>query len=99
MAANLHSAHHRHGLLQKTEVVGDLADMAAGVHDRDVDLGVAIIRRNLEQGRVLARQRGDGPVLCKGCDKSIPQARLDAVPWADRCRDCQEKVENKSRRS
>jgi DnaK suppressor protein len=37
--------------------------------------------------------------ICESCQKKIPVKRLRAVPFATRCRDCQESIENVERRA
>ena len=45
-------------------------------------------RRNIEDA--LERIRSESFGRCLNCDTSIPMARLEALPFAERCRDCQE---------
>jgi DnaK suppressor protein len=36
--------------------------------------------------------------ICEGCHQEIPTTRLKAVPFATRCRGCQERAEEVARR-
>jgi len=69
------------------------------VADDDVDLGIVRV-----QGQILARikaalarlEAGEYGV-CEECGREIADNRLRAVPFATRCRDCQETIERARR--
>ena len=42
----------------------------------------------------IARLENDTYGLCQECDREIPAARLEALPFAPLCRDCQEDTES-----
>jgi DnaK suppressor protein len=46
----------------------------------------------------LARLEAGEYGICRDCDEEIPEARLRALPFASRCRDCQESAEAAERR-
>ena len=76
---------------------------SAGVADEDAQAlsemhQVLASRRNQGQAELLARiaaaltrlaQEPDLAGLCEECEEPIPPARLDAVPWATLCAECQ----------
>ena len=73
---------------------GDLAEEER--EDGEVSNTVEVLQRKLEQVEAaLARLRRGDYGACSDCRKSIPVARLDAVPSATRCKDCQTAVEKR----
>ena len=77
------------------ERVPDPNDQCAGISGMDVALhGINAHSDCLEQIRA-ARQRakaGQGGI-CTDCDEPIAEKRLRALPWAERCTDCQARKE------
>ena len=74
-----------------------LADTATETYDRELDY-------TLEEnsGHVLAeidaalKRIEEGTYgVCSNCGKSIPEARLEALPWATLCIDCQRERERR----
>lgn len=66
----------------------------------DLDRASALETREREAAIARARQMGIGigpaPVGardCEDCGEPIPQARIDAVPHAERCAFCQREIE------
>lgn len=44
----------------------------------------------------LGRIRGGNFGVCSNCGNEIPSKRLEAMPWAEYCRDCQEELEKQA---
>ena len=69
-------------------------DQAPLVHDQAVALHCR--SRELEKLRkieaALERLTMGEFGICQACDEPIPRRRLLAIPWADRCVPCQERV-------
>lgn len=78
---------------------GDDADIASDTIDRTLlnSLGEADQRRLAMIDRALDRIRQETYGLCLSCGKQIPEARLEALPYAVLCVDCQTKEERKNR--
>ena len=70
----------------------DLGDRALSTMNRDLSYrlttGERDILRRIDDAldRIEAQTYG----VCVSCSKKVQQARLDAVPWARHCIDCQE---------
>lgn len=60
---------------------------------QSVDIESGIYR---EVQSALDRVREGAFGICIQCDEPIDEHRLAAVPWAARCRDCQERLENEA---
>jgi DnaK suppressor protein len=73
----------------------DLADKAANSYTKEFLFGQTNIDRNLLRliDEALLRIREGEFGVCANCEKEIQQKRLDAVPWAKYCIECQEKQE------
>jgi DnaK suppressor protein len=73
----------------------DLADKAANSYTKEFLFGQTNIDRALLKliDGALKRMKDSGFGECANCEKEIQQKRLDAVPWAKYCVDCQEKQE------
>jgi phage/conjugal plasmid C-4 type zinc finger TraR family protein len=75
------------------------ADEGSDTHDREVDVTTEIFleeedRRITEARRALA----DGSYgICRDCGRDIPKERLEAMPEAIRCVDCQRRFEGRHR--
>ena len=78
---------------------GDDADIASDTIDRTLlnSLGEADQRRLSMIDRALDRIRTDTYGLCLSCGKQIPQARLEALPYAVLCVGCQAKQDRQNR--
>lgn len=74
---------------------GDLADFAQDSTYEEMTSQLAEVERGeLEQiEEALARFEQGSFGSCAGCDKSIPLARLEALPYARLCIACQIKLE------
>jgi len=76
-----------------------MADVASDMYDREFSLNLASNERELLQkiDEALARIDKAGYGLCQECGKSIPIARLKALPYVENCLKCQEALEQNSR--
>jgi len=73
-----------------------MADVATDMYDREFNLGLASNDRELLSRLEAALKRIHDKHYghCTGCKKSIPAARLKAIPYTEYCLKCQEKMEN-----
>ena len=78
-----------------------MADVATDMYDREFNLGLASNDRELlyQIDSALKRISEKNYGVCVGCKKFIAQARLKAIPYTEHCLKCQEKLEDKGRRS
>ncbi len=85
--------------LVETLESGDDADIASDTIDRTLfnSLGEADQRRLAMIDRALDRIQQGIYGLCLVCKKEIPETRLEAIPYAALCVDCQAKEERKNR--
>ncbi len=76
--------------------VQHMADVATDMYDREFSLGIASNEREVLQRIDLALKKvGDQSYgLCEECHKPIASARLKAIPYAETCLKCQEKIES-----
>ncbi len=74
-----------------------MADVATDMYDREFNLGLASTEREVLQKIEQALKRIDDKIFgaCVECEKSIPFARLNAIPYVETCLKCQEKIETK----
>jgi DnaK suppressor protein len=70
----------------------DVIDRASDAAQRDLDVHLHQADGRLLRGieEALQRIRHNTFGVCEVCRRSISPARLDAVPWTRRCRDCKE---------
>src|SRR5262245_15414196 len=75
---------------------GDMADQAFDSGSEEVASQLAQLEsRELRQiERALARLKQGIYGLCEGCQKKIPVARLNALPYTTTCVDCQQEMEH-----
>ena len=75
--------------------VQDAADVSLREARGDEYLGIAASRDSVRQQYDEAIQRLEQGTygVCDGCGQQIHEARLQAVPFARRCKDCQEHAE------
>ncbi len=73
----------------------DLADKAANSYTKEFLFGQTNTERNLLAliDGALKRIKDGTFGLCANCEDEMQQKRLDAVPWAAYCIECQEKKE------
>ena len=74
-----------------------MADVATDMYDREFNLGLASNDREVLYKIELALKRIQDKSfgLCTECEKPIAVARLKAIPYAETCLKCQEKLESK----
>jgi len=65
-------------------------EQAAAHEQRTRDASVAAVRQRPREAQVFDDA---GRVVCRGCDEPLDAARLDALPSATRCVDCQDRHE------
>ena len=93
---------YRHLLAQQQS--GEAAGDSEGVHgwkaSREGGADLAVIEaldRTLRQiDDALTRLHTGRYGICAGCEKPIPLARVEALPFATRCIGCQEKIERRT---
>ena len=73
-----------------------IADVATDMYDREFNLGLASNEREVlyKIDSALKRIADHSFGVCMTCKKSIPAVRLNAIPYAETCLKCQEKLEN-----
>jgi len=73
----------------------DLADKAANSYTKEFLFGMTNTDRALlnQIDVALKRIQEDEYGVCANCDEEMQQKRLEAVPWAKHCINCQEKAE------
>jgi DnaK suppressor protein len=80
------------------ELRGDPIDMAAKETDAATQIRLqqtdGKLLRAIEDA--LTRIRHEEYGICKECGQPISKARLEAVPWTRRCRDCKERQDSGS---
>jgi DnaK suppressor protein len=79
----------------KTADTGDAADQAFDSGSEEVSSQLAQLEsRELSQiERALSKLKQGTYGLCEGCQKKIPVARLNALPFSTTCVDCQREME------
>lgn len=77
-----------------------MADIATDSYDREFSLGLASNAQQIlyEIDEALKRVKEKGFGNCVLCEKPIPKKRLQAIPYASLCIECQAKEETKRRR-
>ncbi len=83
------------GRLADDDPTVDLADKAANSYTKEFLFGMTNTDRallNLIDG-ALKRIDNDDYGTCLNCEEEMQQKRLEAVPWAKHCINCQEKAE------
>ena len=85
--------------LVETLESGDDVDIASDTIDRTLfnSLGEADQRRLTMIDRALDRIRQETYGLCLACGKKIPDVRLEALPYAALCIDCQTQEDRRHR--
>ena len=73
----------------------DIADKASSSYTKEFLFSLSSAERDLLQqvDEALARIEDRRYGVCLSCEGEMNQKRLDAVPWARHCVDCQEKQE------
>lgn len=77
------------------------ADVAGEVYEQEVALDLLEHEEAARAEIAAALERIDAGTfgVCEGCGRALPSARLDAIPFARYCIDCERSVEAISRRS
>ena len=82
-----------------TDVDNHPGDMGTETHERELDATTEIFleeeERRIEEARRALREGTYG--TCVGCGREIPGERLEAMPEAVRCLDCQRHFEGQHR--
>src|SRR4051812_27736577 len=80
---------------QAGDTTGDSADLAFDTGSEEVASQLAELEaRELSQiERALARLKQGTYGVCEGCQKKIPVARLNALPFSTTCIECQREME------
>src|SRR3989442_2101400 len=80
---------------QADVATGDSADLAFDAGSEEVASQLAELEsRELKQiERALAKLKQGSYGLCEGCQRKIPVARLNALPFSTTCVDCQREME------
>ena len=78
-----------------------MADIATDSYDREFSLGLASNAQQIlyEIDEALKRVKEKGFGNCLLCEKPIPRKRLQVIPYASLCIECQSKEESKRRRT
>jgi RNA polymerase-binding protein DksA len=73
-----------------------LADTATETYDRELDYTLEENSEHVlgEIEAALARIEGGTYGICTNCSKQISEERLEALPWATLCIDCQRNLEH-----
>ena len=73
----------------------DLADIAANSYTKEFLFGMTNTDRTILNmiDEALKRIKANEYGLCANCQEEVQQKRLDAVPWAKHCINCQQKAE------
>ena len=73
----------------------DLMDQAHAESQATIDASLSQARSSERRAIewALARLEKGNYGICSACGEPISRARLKAVPWADRCRDCAEQAD------
>jgi RNA polymerase-binding protein DksA len=73
-----------------------LADTATETYDRELDYTLEENSEHVlgEIEAALSRIEGGTYGVCTNCSNQIPEERLEALPWATLCIDCQRNLEH-----
>lgn len=96
LRGTLSSSEVRNGVKIEREI--DPLDRAVGESNRHAAVALGEVQRNLATAIESALERlAEGQYgVCLECDGKIAPKRLQAVPWAILCRECQEKTESRA---
>ena len=74
-----------------------MADVATDMYDREFNLELVSNEQDVVHkiDDALKRIQEKNYGSCTECEKLIPTARLNAIPYAETCLKCQEKLESK----
>ncbi len=76
-----------------------LADLGSDASERDKEIDILETEeRILDRIERALRKIEEGSYgICEDCGKEIPPERLEAIPYALKCRECQEREEKEAR--
>jgi DnaK suppressor protein len=82
----------------ETGIAQDIADKAESSYTKEFLLSLSDAERKqlFLIDDALKRIEKDEYGICQMCQKNISKKRLNAVPWAQHCIECQEKAEEES---
>jgi DnaK suppressor protein len=82
---------------EETAYDNHLADTATETYDRELDYTLEENSEHVlaEIDAALARIEEGTYGICTNCDRPIPVERLEALPWATLCIDCQRERERR----
>ena len=85
----------RETMPDEMDVVRDHEEQSVNDFVRDVDFALMQMKSDtlLGMDEALRRLEEGTYGVCSDCEAEIPEARLKALPFATRCRQCQEQVE------
>lgn len=72
----------------------DQIDMASSLEEQFRNLSLHQARKMLYGSMEKSAPQTEGVVYCVDCDKEIPKRRLEVVPHAKRCIQCQAEQES-----
>ena len=82
---------------EETAYDNHLGDTATETYDRELDYSLeeSSERLRAEIDAALKRIEEGTYGICSNCGKQIPEERLEALPWATLCIDCQRQQERR----
>jgi DnaK suppressor protein len=84
--------------VEDVDTVESMEHVQAGVLAESLELLDDLERQQVEAAEAALERIERGTYgVCTDCGKEIPRARLDAVPWAERCEADQERFERELR--
>ncbi len=83
--------------MKENETVGDMADIASDLMEKDLLYGLSISeKQELEDINNALKKIADGTYgICEMCGKEISIERLKVKPFAKYCVECREKMDKK----
>ena len=92
---NLYEHDIRVGQQASSEGPEDIVDRANSAYNREFMFSLSANERQFLEQIESALERLEGGTFgaCAHCNQQVGKARLEAVPWAEYCIDCQEKAE------
>lgn len=106
LEAELHEIIERNANLSDSEKMAEIssyddhpADLASETFEREKDLAMEnnIIILLDKVSAALDKIRDNTYGICDNCEVEISESRLEALPWATYCRDCQDLFEGRRR--
>lgn len=88
------------GTMGEIRRIGDFADDANMATEQEIELALLEMKAKIVEvyDQALARLEKDKYGYCSACGEPIAFKRLKALPFAIRCKDCEEADENESAR-